>query len=324
MTSTITVIIPTFNRPKKLENAINSVLVQTYKNFKILILDNSTNNETELLIRNKYSNIFYHKHESNIGGVKNFEFGLKLVNSDFFCFLSDDDIYLPNFFQLAINSFVNHCDIGYFAGEVVYEDNDNNYIGQSNKFLKPGYISLIDGLSEIIKNTNPPCWTGIVFKTDVLNIVGYIDLEVGGSFDYDFVNRVSAYFPFFVSTEIVAKFNVDPESWGHSSNYNYIWPSWNKMIFNILNINTIELNTKFKFYKYYNNYYKKKIFLYARQNIKNKKYISAEECASILKNYFNSYYHFFIIKFGILIFKRSKLLLDIFFIYKKIKNKKYK
>lgn len=315
----ITVIIPTFNRPDKLKRAIDSVLSQNYTNFEILILDNCSNIETEILI-SKYlefeNKIKYKRHDVNIGGVKNFIFGQKLVETDFFCFLSDDDYYLPNFFEIAISTFKKYPDIGYFAGEVIYEDYYNNYKGQSNKLLNEGYYSTKEGLYAIVKNTHPPCWTGILFKTSVINMVGFLDEEVGGSIDYDYVNRVSSLFPFFVSSNIVAKFSVDPTSWGHSTNYNFIWPSWNKMIFNIINNNKIDLQTRLHFYKFYNDIFKKKMYLYARQSIKNYDYISANECGLILKDHFNSYYYN-IIKYTIFIFKHFSFIRKLCFLYKK-------
>ena len=47
----VTIIIPTFNRPKFFREALESALNQTYRNIEIFISDNSTDDDTEILIQ---------------------------------------------------------------------------------------------------------------------------------------------------------------------------------------------------------------------------------------------------------------------------------
>lgn len=63
----VSVLIPTYNRPHYFKEALDSVINQTYRNIEIIIGDDSTNNETEELVRNqylyKYPNIKYYHNE---------------------------------------------------------------------------------------------------------------------------------------------------------------------------------------------------------------------------------------------------------------------
>ena len=49
MNSLVSVIIPTYNRLELLKRAIESVKNQSYSNIEIIIIDGSTNNETQLI-----------------------------------------------------------------------------------------------------------------------------------------------------------------------------------------------------------------------------------------------------------------------------------
>ena len=62
----VLIIIPTFNRPQYFSIALESVINQTYRNLKIIVSDNSTNDETEKLIqpyieRDSRIKYFHHK-----------------------------------------------------------------------------------------------------------------------------------------------------------------------------------------------------------------------------------------------------------------------
>ncbi len=66
----VSVIIPTYNRPTTLVNAINSVLRQTYKNFEIIVVnDAGVNIESILISLNTNRNIIYVRHNVNREGL---------------------------------------------------------------------------------------------------------------------------------------------------------------------------------------------------------------------------------------------------------------
>ncbi|MED3574367.1 glycosyltransferase family 2 protein, partial [Cytobacillus praedii] len=71
----VSILIPTYNRPDYFELALKSALEQTYENIEIIIGDDSTNNLTESLVKDKYlpfyNNIRYIRNETNLGQFDN-------------------------------------------------------------------------------------------------------------------------------------------------------------------------------------------------------------------------------------------------------------
>ena len=47
----ISIIIPTFNREREISRALNSILEQTYSNWEVLVIDNSSIDETLSVVR---------------------------------------------------------------------------------------------------------------------------------------------------------------------------------------------------------------------------------------------------------------------------------
>ncbi|MED2584342.1 glycosyltransferase family 2 protein, partial [Bacillus thuringiensis] len=70
----VSVLIPTYNRPRYFEKALCSVLEQTYPNIEIIVGDDSTNDETEKVLQKylcNHSNIIYIKNRSTLGQFEN-------------------------------------------------------------------------------------------------------------------------------------------------------------------------------------------------------------------------------------------------------------
>jgi glycosyltransferase involved in cell wall biosynthesis len=94
----VTICIPTYNRPNLLKELLDSVLAQSYRAFEVIITDNSDNDETELLVRTKYSDnrVLYYKNDTNLGMSGNTLKVLGFVKGKYFTFTPDDDIWLSN------------------------------------------------------------------------------------------------------------------------------------------------------------------------------------------------------------------------------------
>lgn len=96
MSVKFTVVIPTYNRAKFVEKAIRSVLNQTYKNWKILIIDDSSTDHTEQVVQKYllYPNIQYHRLFKNVGISKVMNVAIKIVDTPYLVQLDSDD-WLP-------------------------------------------------------------------------------------------------------------------------------------------------------------------------------------------------------------------------------------
>ena len=68
----VSIIIPTCNRAAYLKLAIESILEQGYQDFEIIVTDNASTDNTEVVVSDfKNEKIRYFKNEENIGVVKN-------------------------------------------------------------------------------------------------------------------------------------------------------------------------------------------------------------------------------------------------------------
>ena len=94
----VDIILPNYNKEFFLQETINSVLSQNYINWKLIIIDNcSTDNSKKIIEKfrvNKKVDIIYLK--KNMGASFSRNLGIRLSNSKYIAFLDADDIWTPN------------------------------------------------------------------------------------------------------------------------------------------------------------------------------------------------------------------------------------
>lgn len=83
-----------YNEEKYIVEAIESLLSQTYKNFKLFISDNASTDKTSEICRKyatKDKRITYFRHKTNTGGYFSFKYVLDKVDTKFFMFCAGHD-----------------------------------------------------------------------------------------------------------------------------------------------------------------------------------------------------------------------------------------
>ena len=144
----IDILLATYNGETYLKEQLDSILNQTYSNFRILISDDNSEDSTKNIIEEyakKDNRIKFFFQERNLGVIANFEFLLKKVEAEFYMFSDQDDIWKANKIEFSMKKILEeNCDLVYTNLEVV--DKDLNITYDSYWKLK--------GLEEKVKKYN--------------------------------------------------------------------------------------------------------------------------------------------------------------------------
>jgi glycosyltransferase involved in cell wall biosynthesis len=104
--ASVSVGIPTYNRPEGLRRTLERITGQTHKNLEIIISDNcSPGTETDKVIKEFVSRdrrIQYYRQEENKGAVYNFQFVLEKATGEYFLWAADDDIHERKFISSLV------------------------------------------------------------------------------------------------------------------------------------------------------------------------------------------------------------------------------
>ena len=176
----ITVITPTYKRHQYLKNAVDSVLVQTYKDFELIVVDDNPAGSEERKLTEEVmkaitdQRVIYIQNESNLGGAGSRNRAIEMARGEYISFLDDDDMYLPDRLKVQVEAMKEHdwevcvmdgATFKYETGEPVSERHQRLWDGMTNDELIRSHLMFH------ISGTN-----SFMFRTDFIRKIGGFDI----------------------------------------------------------------------------------------------------------------------------------------------------
>jgi glycosyltransferase involved in cell wall biosynthesis len=138
---TFTVIVPTFDRPAMLQEAIASVLAQTRPDFECLVVDDASPTPP-VLVSDPRVRLVCRSRNGGPAAARNT--GLEHARGQFITFLDDDDLFLPDRLELALEG-LEHAPVALCWGRFL----DNS--ARRNRLLRGNVHEIImdDGVPSL-------------------------------------------------------------------------------------------------------------------------------------------------------------------------------
>ena len=114
----VSIVTPSYNQGKYLEQTIQSVLNQTYNNIEYLVVDGGSTDNSVNIIKNYEEKISYWISEPDKGQADAINKGFKLAKGDFICWVNSDDILYPNFVADRVQQFKENPNVGMIYGDI--------------------------------------------------------------------------------------------------------------------------------------------------------------------------------------------------------------
>lgn len=102
---------PVYNGDRFLEQALDSILAQTFKDFELIVSDNGSTDRTQAICRAyaaKDQRIHYYRNEQNLGAGWNFNRVVELSTGEYFKWACHDDICAPDFLEQCVEVLNNN------------------------------------------------------------------------------------------------------------------------------------------------------------------------------------------------------------------------
>ena len=170
------VIIPLFNKAEYVERTLNSVLLQSFDDFEVIIVnDGSTDNS--LKIAESFTDdriVIYSKDNKGVSTARNY--GVTKATSNYIAFLDADDIWKPNHLNALHNLIVDMPSCALYCMGYIKQKSEKSKIRAQFGTIADGYKGVVSGY---FKNSLPFTIAGMgavaVNKAKFIEVGGFTE-----------------------------------------------------------------------------------------------------------------------------------------------------
>ncbi len=128
----VTVFVPTYNRAQWLRRTMETVLSQTYGDFKLVISDNASSDDTTEVVKSfSDDRVCYRRQSHNVGLLENHNSCLRNVDTEYALVLPDDDLLHEDHLESTVEVLDAHPRVGFVHSAF-------DVIGTSGQMLSRG------------------------------------------------------------------------------------------------------------------------------------------------------------------------------------------
>lgn len=178
----VSVIIPTYNRKEYVQKAIDSVLIQTYVNYEIIVVDDGSRDGTSIALQKRYKDKIVYLWQENQGESVARNKGISLAKGSMIAFLDSDDVWIQDKLEKQVAALLNNPNAVLCCGQSWAIDSSGNVVDP----IPLGY-----GLREIDFELGKLCLRNHVFNSTVtvkrscLAQTGNFDSQITFGEDWD-------------------------------------------------------------------------------------------------------------------------------------------
>ncbi len=171
MADLVSIIMPSYNTAQYISKSIQSVLMQTYKDWELIIIDDCSTDNTDEVVITFLSDkrIRYLKNEKNCGAAASRNRALREAKGKWIAFLDSDDLWMPDKLKRQIH----------FMEKNKYHFSYTNYVEIDTEDKRNGIT--VTGPKRITKTGFfNYCWPGcltVMYDSEIVGIIQISDIK---------------------------------------------------------------------------------------------------------------------------------------------------
>lgn len=187
----VSVIIPTYNRARFIEEAIKSVLAQDFEDYEIIVVDDGSNDNTREIVKSFKNKKIRYFFQENKGRSKARNRAISLAQGQYLAFLDSDDVFLPGKLTKQVKCLDEHPKIGMVYASALTMDENGHKLKKKYRATSSGFIYKEVAFTVPLLIIVPT----VMVRKEVIDKVGGFDEKMHSFEDVDLWRRISKEFP---------------------------------------------------------------------------------------------------------------------------------
>lgn len=210
----LSIITPSYNQGKFIEQTITSILDQDYPNLEYIVVDGGSTDNTVTILQ-KYSKHIKWISEKDNGQADAINKGIRMSTGDIIGYINSDDYYLPNAFDKVTETFMKNKNAMWLTGEYIVVNEKEKKIHLPIVRYKRMWRFL--GKTLLLSILNFIAQPSTFWRKEAVKKIGFFDTSLKYAFDYDFWLRLSNNFPLYKLTAPLSAFRIHSQAKGTKS-----------------------------------------------------------------------------------------------------------
>ena len=189
----VSVIVPTYNRSRYIEQCLDSLLGQTVPPLEVIVVDDGSTDDTNLRLQ-RYGHSIVAIRKENRGKSRALNFGSQFIRGEYVWFFDDDDVALPDAIEKRLEVLQSRPDLSFvFAGHYWGENGPDGKIVRGKPY-QPNPIRE-HGVFEALLHGCYFTLQSVLMQIAAYRALGGFDEALKASEDYDLMIRLARSFP---------------------------------------------------------------------------------------------------------------------------------
>jgi glycosyltransferase involved in cell wall biosynthesis len=184
------VIIPTYNRSDLVQQAIDSVLWQSFRDWELIVVDDGSTDDTRRVVRERYGLRVRYIYQENHGESAARNRGLELATGEYVAFLDSDDLWHPNKLQRQIEAFKDDPSAGLVSTQAYLMNHDGLQLEQAPQGCDRE-TDVILWADLVLDNVVAGGGSSAVVRRACLDHVGWFDTQIRFGEEWDLWLRIA-------------------------------------------------------------------------------------------------------------------------------------
>lgn len=192
----VTVVIPTFNRAQYIAFSIDSILAQTARPQRIVVVDDGSTDDTRKVLA-PYQDTIEVFHRENAGKMKALNWVLPSIKTQYVWFFDDDDVALPQALSDLVNAFCEDSELGFTFGDRFVSKAEGPLRVEESVHRPYRFPKDVEHEQRLqLYHDCTIMMSGSLLRTQAVKQVGGLDETLDRSEDYDLMVRLASKYRF--------------------------------------------------------------------------------------------------------------------------------
>lgn len=200
----VSIIMPAFDAEKYIDESIESILQQSFKEFELIVIDDGSTDHTSQNIQkyaNKDKRIVFLKNNGNLGISKTRNKGIEISRGKYIAWQDADDISMPDRIEKQKTFLDDHPEVGIVGGYLQFFNFMKNLSVRK-------YKAADEGIRKNIFKYSPVSQGAAMIRKECFDKTGIYDATLESAEDLDMSFRIGNIYKFANLQEIILRYRV--------------------------------------------------------------------------------------------------------------------